>query len=359
MKKEKQENKKIIITAGGTGGHVFPGIAIANALAKDGYKILFITDKRALGYFKKTKIDSSIKIKTCLSKSISGNPLKKLLGAFVTSIGALQAFYYFLTFFPKKVIAFGGYASFPASVNAVIFRRPLILHEQNAILGKTNRIVAKFASVIALSFKDTKAIPANKKTVYTGYPLREEIQKFIDKKPTESKLINILVIGGSQGARLFNSLSYVFADLDKDLRKKIFVTQQIADTDAAKEVSELYEKTGISHEIKPFFEDIFDKIHKADLVISRSGAGNCFETIALEKKAIFVPLAIAADKHQELNARTFEPYGYIVINEKDFNFEHSKAVIEPLLKNPKSLKLTKKVPPQPDTLKEFEKLVKE
>ncbi|MDR1691696.1 MAG: UDP-N-acetylglucosamine--N-acetylmuramyl-(pentapeptide) pyrophosphoryl-undecaprenol N-acetylglucosamine transferase [Rickettsiales bacterium] len=353
----KKENKKIIITAGGTGGHVFPAIAIANYLHENGYDILFITDKRAIHYFK-NNINKNIAVKTCLSKTISGNVFKKLKGVFFTSIGCIQAFFYLLNFFPKKVIAFGGYASFPAAVASVLLRRPLILHEQNAILGKTNRILAKFANVIALSFKDTKLLPTNKKTVYTGYPARKEIEKYLDKKPHSSKDINVLVIGGSQGARIFNSLSYVFADLDEGIRNKIFITQQVADFEAAKEVEKLYKKTEIKCEIKPFFQDVFDKIHQSNLIISRSGAGNCFEAAAMNKKAIFVPLGISLDNDQEFNARSFEPFDYIVIKEKDFNFENAKKIIEPLLKNPSTLKLTKPYKIEVDTKKTFLELVR-
>jgi UDP-N-acetylglucosamine--N-acetylmuramyl-(pentapeptide) pyrophosphoryl-undecaprenol N-acetylglucosamine transferase len=211
------------------------------------------------------------------------------------------------------VIGFGGYASFAPIIVGKLFRKKIILHEQNAVLGKVNRVLQKFANHVAISFTNTKF--ASAKAKYIGSFVREDFK--FSTLPALDKKLNILIIGGSQGAKVF---AEIFPEALKNLNAglDIKVTHQVPEAELAATQSE-YTKLGIEAEIKPFFIDIKERIAAAHLVVSRAGASSIFELVAIGRPAIFIPLKSAADNHQFENARELAANGAAWLVEENAN----------------------------------------
>ncbi|MCQ2741170.1 MAG: glycosyltransferase [Alphaproteobacteria bacterium] len=168
----KKADKLIVLTAGGTGGHVYPADALANELIECGYRVVLFTDKRGLNNYK-GKL-GEIENKAIYSGSVVGKSLLvKIFSLFKVGIGILQAMFYLLTDRPRCVVGFGGYASFPTAVAAILLRIPLVVHEQNSVMSRTNRLLARFVVFAAQSFRKVKNTPEKVKTVLTGMPVRE------------------------------------------------------------------------------------------------------------------------------------------------------------------------------------------
>lgn len=358
---------KIFIVAGGTGGHIIPARCLAIELSAD-YDILFFGDKKLKSYIKDED--------KFVSKIISSSQIKKSVpflfkAGFKILLGIFQSFYFFIKYKPQAIYAFGGYATFPVLISAVIFRTKIILHEQNAHLGKVNRIFAKYANKIAVSFENTSAIlPSYKqKVVFTGNPIRQEIielNKIPYQLPAISKenqfnknkmgydvllksdfdnitenqnLFNILVIGGSGGSKVFSDiLPKAFFNLSENIKSHISITQQCR--------KELMEKTfaqysafNINIVVDSFFEDMPNLIKNAHLIIARAGSSSVFEFCVAKKPMILVPFAESADNHQEKNASFFEENGMaIVVREKKFTINKMTDLITEIALNSNILK---------------------
>lgn len=358
---------KIFIVAGGTGGHIIPARCLAMELSHN-YEILFFGDKKLKSYLKDED--------KFVSKIISSSQIKKSLpflfkAGFKILLGIFQSCYFFAKCKPQVIYAFGGYATFPVLISAVIFRVKIILHEQNSHLGKVNRIFAKYANKIAVSFEETSAILPKyaNKIVFTGNPIRQEIIE-LNKIPYQlpnisqenhfnknkmgydvllmsdfednlekKNLFNILVIGGSGGSKIFSDiLPKAFFNLSENIKSHIAVTQQCR--------KELVEKTFMQYKsfninivVDSFFEDMPDLIKNAHLIIARAGSSSIFEFCVAKKPMILVPFAESADNHQEKNASFFEKKGMaIVINEKKFTINKMTDLITEIALNSNILK---------------------
>jgi len=351
------KTKTIIITAGGSGGHVVPASVLCRALTKN-CKVLFFTDKRGLRFQK--FIPKNIKIISIPSASLGGKKrFQKLISLIWTTIGLLKTFFLFLKYRPSVVVGFAGYASFPACIVGGILRRPVILHEQNMIFGKTNRILSYFASVSATSFQNTKKIPNHLKTIFTGLPLREELTKLDNKYPKIKNKINILITGGSQGANFLNTLSEVFCSFPKELRKRLIIVQQVVDTKEQNRIKKLYKNSEIQSKICSFISNMPKELQSCHLFIGSSGS-MIQEVQQMRRPMLLIPLKISAENHQICNAREIEKIGGAkVILEKDFEFKRVKKLIEDLIINPDKLtKMANSLKPHDGTEK-LVKLVKE
>lgn len=359
-----QANNKIFIAAGGTGGHIIPARCLAEELSQKNYQVFFFGDEKYRGYIKP---DDSFKSLIIGSSQLERKPLKLIKAACRISYGIFQSLKNLLIHRPKYVATFGGYATFPLLVAAVITKRKIILHEQNAHLGKVNRLFAKYADKIALSFSETSGIDAAhfSKTRFVGNPVRQEIldlnkipytlpqeekpaekpsnrmgynvilaSDFESEKPQAKNLFNILVIGGSGGAKIFSEvLPKAFFNFSEDLKSHLSIVQQ-----CRKELTEStflqYRSFNLNIEIQSFFADMPQKIHDAHLIIARSGSSSIFEFCAAKKPMILVPFEKAADNHQEKNARFLEKNGAaIVISEKEFTINHINKVLQNLINN--------------------------
>jgi UDP-N-acetylglucosamine--N-acetylmuramyl-(pentapeptide) pyrophosphoryl-undecaprenol N-acetylglucosamine transferase len=307
---------RVLIAGGGTGGHLFPGVALAEAFrAKDSAKaILFVGTDNPLE-------TSTLAKKGFAHVSIAAEGLRgRGLWRQVRSLakipkGFLQSVKIIRRFDPDIVIGVGGYVSGPVALAARLMGKKLVIHEQNFTPGSTNRLLARFAHCTFISFPDDLAQFKRSKAVVTGNPVRRELftAEAYEKSPAR---FAVLVVGGSQGAHAINRAVVDALDNLKDPRVMNFI-HQTGPKDAAW-VARAYETRGIEARVEPFFEDMACAYRSADLVICRAGATTVAELTALGKPAIFIPFPFAVNNHQELNARyVADSGGGELILEKD------------------------------------------
>lgn len=357
-------SKKIFIASGGTGGHIMPARCLASELAVSGHKVTFFGDKKYAAYVKKEDAFASIII---ASSQIKKSPISLMKAVFKIAIGVLQSLYFFLRIRPGCVVTFGGYSTFPILIAAVITRTKIILHEQNAHLGKVNRIFINYSSKVGTSFVQTSGIDAKnlEQVISTGNPVRQEIialnkQEYAlpenedpkirtdnkmgydvlltsdfyeEEKP--KKMFNILVIGGSGGAKIFSEiLPKAFFNLSEEIKSNIQIVQQCR-RELVRSTFDQYSAFNINIIVDAFFEDMPHLISEAHLVIARSGSSSIFEFCAAKKPMILVPFAQSADDHQEKNAAFLEMNGAaVVIREDEFGINHVSDVLKELMSNP-------------------------
>ena len=332
------KKKLIIITTGGTGGHIFPAESFASEMLKTDYSLAFITDKRGK---KMTGTLSSLPTYYVSSESVTGKAFfQKAVAAFKLLFGFIQSLILLVRLRPVLVIGFGGYASIPATLAAQFLHIPVALHEQNAILGRANRLLARRTVLIATSFTPTQRIPDGSHIVQTGMPVRPQIaQKAQTPYPTDTSTFNLLIFGGSQGAKAFSDLVPKAVNmLSPQLKAKLSITQQVRAEDMEK-VKEEYRNSGIKHiQLSPFFDNMPDLIAQSHLIISRSGSSSLIEFSTIGRPALLIPLPTAADDHQTANAKiwTADGSGWLMV-EKAITPEILSARIAELIENPEVL----------------------
>ncbi|WPX96479.1 UDP-N-acetylglucosamine--N-acetylmuramyl-(pentapeptide) pyrophosphoryl-undecaprenol N-acetylglucosamine transferase [Candidatus Bandiella euplotis] len=309
----------IVLAAGGTGGHLFPAEAIAEKLKQNGYDIQLVCDKRVLSLLE----GAFLKTKTFIITSIAPRSgiINKLINILLLFFSTVKISITFLLNRPKLIMSFGGYPTLPAALSAVIFRIPLILHEQNSSLGQINKLFLPFAKNLLISFPNTKQISSKyiKKVVLAGLPLRSKIITLINSKKPEKnkKLFKILVIGGSQGARIFSDvIPQAILNLDQSLQKKIQITQQTRNNLIDGTIN-TYKKTLCGYQVASFFKNIAELYQQHDLLIIRAGASSIAELMSFQKAAIVVPFAKAKDNHQYHNAKFLSDNSKIIFKEEN------------------------------------------
>ncbi len=336
--------KKLFFCTGGTGGHVFPAISLYENFNDSNHQIIFLTDKRCEYILKENGIDYKIINFTTFNKKIFLWPI-----SFFKIIKSIfECVRLFLMEKPDTVVGFGSYVSFPGLISAKLLKIPTIIHEQNAVMGKSNRILSKIVDYIALSYKNTKFCKINKKVFYTGMPIRSIFYKKKIKRNRYKK--QILIIGGSQGAKVFSTLiPNIFKKLDRRLKEKIFICQQ-TQINQKKNLQNIYKDLNIEFKLESFFKDIYDEMHNADLIISRCGSSSLAEIETFSTPAFLFPLPHSKNNHQYENAKRFSEKNECVIfdetnlNESKFIKELKKKIINKASKklykkNSKNLKL--------------------
>ncbi|NNM55776.1 undecaprenyldiphospho-muramoylpentapeptide beta-N-acetylglucosaminyltransferase [Acidocella sp.] len=294
----------VVIAAGGTGGHFFPAEALAAALLARGVRVVLLTDARSGGL--SSAVFAKAERHVIAGAGLSGRSLRSALeGAAALARGVFQARKVLRALQPGVVVAFGGYPAVPPVVAAVLLgRRPRIfLHEQNAVLGRANRLLARLADVLVLSFEKTSAVPAGVKTVLLGNPVRPAVAALHGHgyAPPDGK-IELLILGGSLGAKVFGSLMpQALALLPAALRARLVVSQQCR-TEELGAARVALKEAGIEAELAPFFNDVATRLQRAHLVIARAGASSVAEIAVAGRPAIFIPLPSAIDDHQRANA---------------------------------------------------------
>lgn len=313
MAAKKREGKQtIVLAAGGTGGHLFPAQALAEELQRRGYEIHLITDARVRDYgsdFPAARVYDvpSATITWRRPWALPRRAWRLWRGYGLSKTILLQAK-------PSVVVGFGGYPSFPPIAAAARLRLPIIIQEQNAVMGRANRALASRAAVIASSFPTIASLPPalRAKVQLTGNPVRSQVLKLAKSpydKPTAEKIFRILVFGGSQGARFFSEIMpLAAAELAGAMRRKLKITQQCRPEDID-QVKARYEELGIEHEVAAFFTDLPKRMAGAHLVICRSGASTIAELTVIGRPAILVPLPHAVDNDQLRNAESFTSAG--------------------------------------------------
>ncbi|HET9147706.1 MAG TPA: undecaprenyldiphospho-muramoylpentapeptide beta-N-acetylglucosaminyltransferase [Acetobacteraceae bacterium] len=294
----------VVIAAGGTGGHFFPAEALADELQRRGMRVVLMTDSRSGGL--NSGVFAGCERHVIAGAGLSGRGIGRASsGVAQLARGTAQARAILARLEPAAIIGFGGYpAVSPVLAGRLLRRRPaLILHEQNAVLGRANRLLARIADDLALSFAETSHVPARIATHHTGNPVRRDIASLagIAYAKPESRL-SLLMLGGSLGAKIFASLiPEALALLPEPLRARIdLVAQYRADDIAA--ANAVLERAGIAHETSSFFTDIPARLATAHLVIARAGASTIAELTAAGRPSILIPLPHAIDDHQRANA---------------------------------------------------------
>jgi UDP-N-acetylglucosamine--N-acetylmuramyl-(pentapeptide) pyrophosphoryl-undecaprenol N-acetylglucosamine transferase len=303
--------KPIVIAAGGTGGHFFPAEALAAELIARGQRVVLMTDARsgALG----SSVFANRERHVVAGAGIAGRgTLRSVKAAGSLTVGVMQARSILARLDAAAVVGFGGYPSVaPVLSTRLLRRRPaVILHEQNAVLGRANRFLARRADVVALSFAETERVPETAAAVPTGNPVRPAILGLAKSgylAPTDR--IRLLVLGGSLGARVFSDVvpDGVLA-LPDVLRARLQVVQQCRAEDLDR-VRDAYARASIVAELAPFFADVASRLLAAHLVIARAGASTVAELAVAGRPAILVPLPGAIDDHQSANARALAQAG--------------------------------------------------
>ena len=305
--------KLLLIAAGGTGGHMFPAQALAEAMLARGWRVKLSTDDRGARYA--GGFPAAVEIERVASATFArGGMAAKLLAPFRILAGVLGALASQLRDRPAVVVGFGGYPSIPALTAAWVLRRPRMIHEQNGVLGRVNQVFARRVDRVACGTWPT-ALPPGVTGEPTGNPVRQAV---LDRAaapyiPPGDYPMSMVVIGGSQGARILSdAVPAAVALLPDALRAKLRVAHQARDEDAAR-ASSAYEAAGVRAEIAPFFADIPRRLSEAQLVISRSGASSVADISAIGRPAILVPYAAATADHQTANARGLAEAGAAVV----------------------------------------------
>lgn len=331
----------ILLAAGGTGGHLFPAEALGVTLMKRGLRVRLVTDSRALKYgglFSQDLLDvvPSETIRARTPWSLARTVL--MLGA-----GTAMAIGLMLRLKPAAVVGFGGYPTLPPLVAARLFGIPTVIHDANAVMGRANRFLAKRADAIATSLPGVldRKPQLSSKTTTTGTPMRPAIlaaAAVAYAAPDVNGPLRLLVVGGSQGARVMGDVvPSAIERLKPVLWPRLVVTQQVRDEDMQR-VRAVYERLKVKAELAPFFADLPARLASSHLVISRSGAGTVAELAAIGRPSILVPLPGALDQDQFANAGVLADLGGALrIAQADFTPDRLAAEISTLAAEPRRL----------------------
>jgi UDP-N-acetylglucosamine--N-acetylmuramyl-(pentapeptide) pyrophosphoryl-undecaprenol N-acetylglucosamine transferase len=333
------EVRPVVLATGGTGGHVFPAEALAGELEARGVPFALVTDSRGRQW---QGALARRPIHYIHAGSPTGSIQRRLAGMLSLVRGLFEAWRALGRLAPAAVVGFGGYASVPTMLAARLRRLPAMLHEQNAVLGKANRMAIGSAARIATSFESTRHIAADDPRVrLVGNPVREAVRALRGtpyRPPAPERTVDVLVFGGSQGAASFSQvIPEAVAALPVELRRRLRIVQQCRPEDI-EQVRARYGRDGIVAELAPFFADLPQRLAAAHLVIGRSGASTVSELATVGRPAILVPFPYAADDHQTANARAYERAGgCIVVPHAEFTAANLAPRLQMLLDSPQRL----------------------
>ncbi len=331
----------VMICAGGTGGHLFPAQALAGVLREAGLRTILVTDERIGAMAEKFPAEKVIKVTSATPSRRS--PVETLMAfnklgrGFASAIGLIRRER------PAVVVGFGGYPTVPPMMAAALLRVPTIVHEQNGVIGRANKLLARFVTHVATSVPDVRGVPgsAGGKVVRTGNPVRDTVREAAKTSypalEAQAKL-RLLVFGGSQGAKVMaDVVPKAVTQLPPESLRRIVVTQQARDEDIDR-VRAAYAGTGAEVEIAPFFLDLPQRIADSHLVISRSGASTVSELAVIGRPAILVPLPGALDQDQAANARMLADIGAaLLLPQSDFTPTRLAAELQARFEDPDSL----------------------
>ena len=320
-------SQKALLAAGGTGGHMFPAQALAQILRKDGWEIALMTDARGLKYADRIPADPKVEVEAAAIPV--RRPIKAVSGVLKLARGVRAAKTFIKGWQPDIVVGFGGYPAFPAMQAALWSGLKTIVHEQNAVLGRVNRIFATKADHVVSGFDVLKFRPANTNWKALGNPFRESVLRAAKRSyKAPDKTINLLIVGGSLGARLLSeTVPQAVAVLPENLRKRLCVIQQTREESLAM-AEKTYAEAGVQVQCEPFFDDIENHLKKAHYIIARAGASSVSEIMLMGLPSLLVPLAIATDDHQTINAQPLKNLGAAdILPESGFTVQNLKSVL--------------------------------
>lgn len=316
MNGQPDPQRPILLATGGTGGHVFPAKALAEALLARGHRVGLVTDRRGTAF---ETAGGAVEVHRIRAAGIAGRGLvAKARAAGELLLGYLEARRLIRALRPAVVVGFGGYASVPTVLAAAARRVPIVLHEQNAVLGRANRLLASRADAVATSFAEVgKVRPADRgKLVLTGNPVRDAIRRLRDAvlpALAADAPICVLVTGGSQGASVFAELvPAAVAALPEALRRRLRLSQQAREAEFEQVVA-AYRDLGVDADVRRFFDDMPARLADARLLVCRSGASTVAENTVAGRPALLIPYPHAIDDHQAANARAVAAAGGAVV----------------------------------------------
>jgi UDP-N-acetylglucosamine--N-acetylmuramyl-(pentapeptide) pyrophosphoryl-undecaprenol N-acetylglucosamine transferase len=334
-------NGPFVLAAGGTGGHLFPAQALACELMRRGRRVVVMTDGRGHNFgkaFPGAEI-ATVPAATFAGRSVPG----RIVALGIIALGVAAALAKLVNLRPRAVVGFGGYPSLPVMLAASLARVPALLHEQNAVLGRVNRLLAPRVKAIAATFPFARFAPKDaSRVIFTGNPVRPEAQALKETQyvaPDATGPIRLLIFGGSQGARALSELvPAALARLPGPLRSRLEVTQQARAEDMAM-VEAAYRTSGIKAEVAKFFGDLPARMARSHLVVARSGASTLSELTVIGRPAILVPYPSAMDDHQSANAAVLEDAGAAwVVRQDRLDAEKLARMLEDILSVPESLR---------------------
>ena len=307
---------KIILATGGTGGHIFPAMAVAEALIAQQATPVFFTDTRFANYNPPEMHDMlrEVGVQVVASGRSGGGLKARAMNMLGVARGTLQAIKLLRREAPAMVVGFGGYPSLPTMLAAVLLGIPTMLHEQNAYLGRSNRLLALFVGALCTSYPNTHGLPAgaSKKTHFIGNPVRRAIHMAADTPYPSRKAgmpLHVLIIGGSQGAKVFGDVvPEAVTRLSNDERAMLRLVQQVR-PENLESVQARYTAMGVQAECAAFFPEIAARMADAHMLISRAGASSVAECCVAGRPAIYIPLPSAMDNHQWFNAQSAAEQG--------------------------------------------------
>ncbi|MCP4316015.1 MAG: undecaprenyldiphospho-muramoylpentapeptide beta-N-acetylglucosaminyltransferase [Hyphomicrobiales bacterium] len=332
-------DKPVLLCAGGTGGHLFPAEALAHELHSRGVCVHLATDERAERFAGTFPADEThiVPSATITSK----NPIALARAGWQLFRGLRQSGRLLAQLKPAVVAGFGGYPTLPPVMAASRAGIPSIIHEQNAVMGRANKFLAGRVTAIAGGFLTAGDGPFDNKIITTGNPVRPEVLEAAKgpyKPAVNDEPFNLLVFGGSQGARFFSEIMpEALVQLPAELRKRLRITQQARPEDQ-EELSRFYEDNVVDAEISPFFGDMAQRIANAHLVISRSGASTVSEVSVIGRPSVLVPFPHALDHDQAANAAALEVQGGAqLIRQSELDADRLSKLLTSFMEKPQTL----------------------
>jgi len=334
-----QNGRVAVVAAGGTGGHMFPAEALARELQTRGWKVVLATDSRGDQYAHAFPAEERIALNAATFKT--SDPVGMARGGLKIAQGVLQARAAFNRLKPAVVVGFGGYPSLPALIAAKTQGRPTVIHEQNAVLGRANRLLAPSVSAVACAFPILEKAPPRVKAAahVVGNPVRPDIKALYERTfEAPADKINVLITGGSQGARMLSeTVPLAIARLAEPIRLRLKVDQQTR-AESLETARAVFADAMVEAQVAPFFRDMAGRLGAAHLMIGRSGASTCCEIAVAGLPSVLIPLKIAADDHQTFNAAQLVDTGAaVVIDEDDLTVDSLANTLQALLSSPERL----------------------
>jgi len=330
--------KKIIFSGGGTGGHIFPAINLMKHFFEKGYKVLLVTDNRGQNFIKNDKKFKSyiLKARTPTNKNL----LEKFFSYILIIYSILKSIIIIKKEKPDLIIGFGGYVSFPISFSSKLFNLPLIIYENNMVMGRANKYLSSFSKKILIAKKITKDFTEKQKnkTYEVGTILDKNIiNSSLHKKNNNKNIFSLLVLGGSQGAETFGTTIPSVVKMIKDSGHEIQINQQCIQNQK-KSIIDFYAKNKVENYVFEFDANILKLILSSSLAITRCGASTTAELVHTLTPFIAVPLPNSIDNHQYLNAKYYENKGCCwVLEQNDLNTKNLFNLIMEIIKNKNKL----------------------
>ncbi len=336
---------KLIVAGGGTGGHLFPGIAVAEEfLSRDpANEVLFVGSERGIEARTIPRLGYRLELITAAGIRGKGS-IAKLKGAAMLLYGYAESRKILRQVRPDLVLGVGGYASLPMVLAAKGMNVPRYIHEQNALPGMSNKVLSRVADKVFISLEESARFFPKNSTLLTGNPLRKQILENLktgrDNVPLPSDSgapgspFHLFVFGGSQGAHSLNvALPCAISQLDNTARLLLTITHQTGESDVS-EVTAAYRAIGFEADVRPFIDDMAMEYHKADLIVCRAGATTIAEVTAMGKACLFVPFPHATDDHQRKNAESLLKQGACeMLLEQEMGGDRLARTIEGLIEN--------------------------